>query len=153
MKTPDLRIALYQPDIPGNTGAVLRLAACLGVAVDLIEPAGFDLSDRALRRAGMDYLELAVLTRHGSWAEFAAWRAREGRRLLLFSTGATAVYTDFAFRAGDILLFGRESAGAPEHVHRAADARLLIPMQAGARSLNMALSAAMAAGEAVRQAR
>lgn len=149
---PDLRIALYQPDIPGNTGAILRLGACLGLAVDLIGPAGFDLSDRTLRRAGMDYVEMAALTRHVSWETFEAWRRAEGRRFLLFSTRAETPYTRFAYRSEDILLFGRESAGVPDHVHAAADARLLIPMKEGARSLNLAMSAAMAAGEAIRQA-
>lgn len=147
----DLRIALYQPDIPGNTGTILRMAACLGVAVDIIEPAGFDLSDRNLKRAGMDYLEMAALTRHVSWASFEAWRKAEGRRLVLFTTKAALPYTDFAFSPGDIVLFGRESAGVPDHVHDRADARLLVPMQPGARSLNLALCAAMAAGEALRQ--
>lgn len=151
MSAPDLRIVLYQPDIPGNTGAVLRLAACLGLAVDIVEPAGFDMSDRALRRAGMDYIEMAALSRHVSWDAFAAWARGEGRRLLLFSTGATLPYTRFAFAPGDLLLFGRESAGVPDHVHEAADARLTIPMRPGARSLNLALCAAMAAGEAIRQ--
>jgi tRNA (cytidine/uridine-2'-O-)-methyltransferase len=146
-----LRIALYQPDIAGNTGTILRLAACLGLAVDVIEPAGFDLSDRALRRAGMDYLEMAALTRHLDFARFEDWRRAEGRRLLLFSTSAERPYTRFEFARNDILLFGRESAGVPEHVHDAADARLLIPMPGGGRSLNVALAAAMAAGEAVRQ--
>lgn len=149
----DLRIALYQPDIPGNAGAILRMAACLDLAVDIVEPAGFDMSDRALKRAGMDYLEMAALTRHVSWENFEAWRAEQGRRLVLFTTKASVPYTDFAFRADDVLLFGRESAGVPDHVHDAADARLTIPMRAGARSLNLALSAAMAAGEAIRQTR
>lgn len=145
------RIALYQPDIAGNTGTILRLAACLGVAVDIIEPAGFDLSDRNLRRAGMDYLEMAALTRHVDFDRFQEWRQREGRRLLLFSTKAVLPYTDFSFADGDILLFGRESAGVPDHVHDKADERLTIPMPGGGRSLNLALSAAMAAGEAMRQ--
>jgi len=148
---PDLRIALYQPDIPGNTGTILRMAACFGIGVDVIEPAGFDISDRALKRAGMDYLEQAALTRHASWADFQEWRLAEGRRLLLFSTKAATPYTAFAFRSGDILLLGRESAGVPDNVHRAADARLIIPMVSGARSLNLALSAAIAASEALRQ--
>nr|WP_175584998.1 tRNA (cytidine(34)-2'-O)-methyltransferase [Phyllobacterium pellucidum] len=147
----DLRIALYQPDIPGNTGTILRMAACFGIAVDVIEPAGFDLSDRALKRAGMDYLEQAALTRHASWADFQAWRLAAKRRLLLFSTKAAVPYTKFAFEPGDILLFGRESAGVPDEVHQAADARLIIPMVEGARSLNLALSAAIAAAEALRQ--
>jgi tRNA (cytidine/uridine-2'-O-)-methyltransferase len=146
-----LRIALYQPDIAGNTGAILRLAACLGFAVDVIEPAGFDLSDRALRRAGMDYLEMATLTRHLDFAGFENWRHAEERRLILFSTRAEQPYTRFEFASNDILIFGRESAGVPEHVHDAADARLKIPMPGGGRSLNLALAAAMAAGEAVRQ--
>lgn len=145
------RIALYQPDIAGNTGAILRLGACLGVAVDIIEPAGFDLSDRNLRRAGMDYLELAALARHVDFDRFEEWRRGENRRLLLFSTKAAQPYTDFAYADGDILLFGRESAGVPDHVHDRAEARLLIPMKGGGRSLNLALAAAMAAGEAMRQ--
>jgi tRNA (cytidine/uridine-2'-O-)-methyltransferase len=146
-----VRIALYQPDIAGNTGTILRLAACLALAVDLIEPAGFDLSDRALKRAGMDYLERAALTRHVDWAAFEDWRAAEGRRLVLFTTKGALPYTDFSFAPGDVLLFGRESAGAPDAVHEAADHRLLIPMPGGGRSLNVALSVAMAAGEAIRQ--
>ncbi|MBS3650869.1 tRNA methyltransferase [Pseudaminobacter sp. 19-2017] len=146
-----IRIALYQPDIAGNTGTILRMAACLDVAVDIIEPAGFDLSDRALRRAGMDYIEMAALTRHLDFASFDDWRRSEGRRLVLFSTKAALPYTDFTFSPSDILLFGRESAGVPDVVHDAADARLLIPMRGGGRSLNVALAAAMAAGEALRQ--
>ena len=151
MSTRALRIALYQPDIAGNTGTILRMAACLGVTVDIVEPAGFDLSDRALKRAGMDYLEMATLTRHVSWEAFGAWREKAGRRLVLFTTAAETPYTAFAYRADDILLFGRESAGVPASVHEAADARLTVPMQSGARSLNLALCAAMAAGEAIRQ--
>lgn len=146
-----IRIALYQPDIAGNTGTILRMAACFGLAVDIIEPAGFDLSDRALRRAGMDYLEMATLTRHLDFAAFETWRQAEGRRLVLFSTKAVLPYTDFSYRDGDVLLFGRESAGVPDHVHEAADARLLIPMKGGGRSLNLALSAAIAASEGLRQ--
>ncbi|MCM2291206.1 tRNA (cytidine(34)-2'-O)-methyltransferase [Allorhizobium sp. BGMRC 0089] len=149
----ELRIALYQPDIPGNTGTILRLAACLGLCVDVIEPAGFDLSDRSLKRAGMDYLQTVTLTRHLDWAAFEAWRATTGRRLILASTRAAGIYYDFAFRADDILLFGRESAGVPDSVHEKADARLLIPMVEGQRSINVAMSAAMVAGEALRQTR
>lgn len=148
---PDLRIALYQPDIPGNTGTILRMAACFGIGVDVIEPAGFDISDRALKRAGMDYLEQAALTRHANWEQFQEWRLSDKRRLLLFSTKAAEPYTQFSFRRGDILLLGRESAGVPDEVHLAADARLIIPMVPGARSLNLALSAAIATGEALRQ--
>lgn len=147
----DLRIALYQPDIAGNTGTILRFAACMGLAADIIEPAGFDMSDRALKRAGMDYLEMAALTRHVDWPAFETARRAGGRRLVLLSTKATLPYTGFAFHTGDTLLFGRESAGVPEAVHAAADARLVIPMQPDARSLNLALAAAMVAGEALRQ--
>ncbi len=147
------RIALYQPDIAGNTGAILRLGACLGLAVDIVEPAGFDHSDRALKRAGMDYLEIAALTRHIDFARFDAWRRGEGRRLVLFTTRGDLPYTGFSFAEGDVLLFGRESAGVPDHVHERSDARLLIPMPGGGRSLNLAMAAAMAAGEAVRQLR
>lgn len=148
-----LRIALYQPDIAGNTGTILRFAACLGLGVDIIEPAGFPLGDRALKRAGMDYLEMAVLTRHVDWHAFEDWRKLAKRRLVLLSTKAAAAYTDFAFAGDDILLFGRESAGVPDAVHEAADACLTIPMQPGARSINVALSVAMVAGEAIRQLR
>jgi len=146
-----LRIALYQPDIAGNTGTILRFAACLGLGVDIVEPAGFPLSDRALRRAGMDYLEMAALSRHADWHAFEDWRRSRGCRLVLLTTKATTAYTGFAFAAGDILLFGRESAGVPDQVHQAADARLTIPMRPGARSINVALSVAMVAGEALRQ--
>jgi tRNA (cytidine/uridine-2'-O-)-methyltransferase len=146
-----LRLALYQPDIPGNTGAILRLGACLGIGVEIIGPAGFDLSDRNLKRAGMDYLELVALTRHDDFAAFEVLRRAGSRRLVLFSTKAAEPYAHFQFSPTDVLLFGRESVGVPDHVHEAADARLLIPMQKNARSLNVALAAAMAAGEALRQ--
>ncbi|PZV39102.1 tRNA (cytidine(34)-2'-O)-methyltransferase [Mesorhizobium kowhaii] len=146
-----LRIALYQPDIAGNTGTILRFAACLGLGVDIIEPAGFPLSDRALKRAGMDYLEMADLTRHVDWHAFEDWRKAGTRRLVLLSTKAAVPYTSFTFASGDILLFGRESAGVPDPVHQAADARLTIPMQGAARSINVALTVAMVAGEAIRQ--
>lgn len=149
--TRQFRIALYQPDIAGNTGTILRFGACMGLAVDIIEPAGFILSDRNLRRAGMDYLEMATLTRHADWQAFEAWRRPSGRRLVLLSTKAARPYTEFIFAPDDILLLGRESAGVPDHVHDAADEGLLIPMQAGARSLNVALATAMVAGEALRQ--
>jgi tRNA (cytidine/uridine-2'-O-)-methyltransferase len=146
-----LRIALYQPDIPGNTGTILRLAACLGLGVDIIEPAGFDISDRNLKRAGMDYLASVALTRHVDWQAFESWRAASGRRLVLASTKAAVPYVEHAFLPEDVLLFGRESAGVPNHVHDAADARILIPMVDGQRSINVAMSAAMIAGEALRQ--
>ncbi len=143
-----MRLALYQPDIPQNTGAVLRLAACLGVGVDIIEPCGFVWSDARLRRAGMDYLDQVAVVRHASWQ---AYRAASRGRLALLTTRATTPYTAFEFQTGDTLLLGRESAGAPPEVHRAADARLSIPMAPGARSLNVALVAAMVLGEALRQ--
>ena len=146
-----LRIALYQPDIPGNTGTILRLAACLGLGVDIIEPAGFDISDRNLKRAGMDYLASVSLARHVNFDRFEEWRQKSGRRLVLASTKAADRYTDFAYRPDDILLFGRESAGVPETVHDRADARVIIPMVDGQRSINVAMSAAMIAGEALRQ--
>src|SRR3954469_10196630 len=134
-----MRIALYQPDIPQNTGTILRLCACLDVEAHLIEPAGFPTSDRAFRRAGMDYLDQVTLVRHASWLAFEAWRRAEGARLLLFTTRAERSYVEHAFRRDDVLLFGRESAGAPEHVHAAADARLAIPTRGGLRSLNVAV--------------
>lgn len=146
-----LRIALYQPDIPGNTGTILRLAACLGFEVDIIEPAGFDLSDRNLKRAGMDYLALAALTRHVTFERFLDSVTASGRRIILASTRASHPYCDFAFRPDDILLFGRESAGVPDHVHERADHRILIPMREGQRSINLAVSVAMITGEALRQ--
>ena len=144
-------IALYEPDIPQNTGTILRLAACLGVEAHIIEPAGFPSSDRAFRRAGMDYLDQVELRRHSSWAAFETWRRTEGLRLILFTTAATMSYLDQSYRRDDILMFGRESAGAPEAVHAAADARLVIPMRPGLRSINVAMAAAMALGEAMRQ--
>ena len=143
-----MRIALFEPDIPQNTGTILRLAACLGLAVDVIEPAGFALDDARMRRAGMDYLEHVELTRHASWAAFAA---RPRGRLLLFTTRAEQAYAEFACRPDDTLLFGRESGGVPAAVRDAADARLRIPIRAGLRSLNVAVAVAMAAGEALRQ--
>jgi tRNA (cytidine/uridine-2'-O-)-methyltransferase len=144
-------IALFEPDIPQNTGTILRLAACLGIEAHLIEPAGFPTSDRAFRRAGMDYLAAVKLVRHGSWEAFAQWRKAEGLRLLLFTTEASTSYLDHRYEPRDILLFGRESAGVPAHVHAAAEVRLRIPMQAGLRSLNVAMTCAMAVGEALRQ--
>jgi tRNA (cytidine/uridine-2'-O-)-methyltransferase len=146
-----MHIALYEPDIPQNAGTILRLCACLGVAAHIIEPAGFPTSDRAFRRAGMDYLDAVNLTRHPSWAKFEHWRAGERVRLILLTTQAAMGYLDFAFHRDDVLLLGRESAGVPETVHQAADARLVIPMRTGMRSLNVAVAAAMAIGEALRQ--
>jgi tRNA (cytidine/uridine-2'-O-)-methyltransferase len=148
-----MRIGLYEPDIPQNTGTILRLAACLGIEAHIIEPAGFPTSDRAFRRAGMDYLEEVTIVRHASWDVFAAWRIEARVRLLLFTTRAGTSYLDHAFRDDDLLLFGRESSGVPERVQREADARLVIPMRPGLRSLNVAMAAALACGEAIRQTR
>jgi tRNA (cytidine/uridine-2'-O-)-methyltransferase len=146
-------IALFEPDIPQNTGTILRLAACLGVEVHIIEPAGFPTSDRAFRRAGMDYLEAVDIIRHASWAAFERWRTEARSRLILFTTQTSHCYLNHAFMPDDILMFGRESSGVPAAVHDAADARLVIPMREGMRSLNVALVAAMAVGEALRQTR
>ena len=146
-----MQIALYQPDIPQNTGTILRLCACMGVAAHIIEPAGFPVSDRNFRRAGMDYLDQVNWMRHDSWTKFEDWRRQEGYRLLLFTTRAATPYLDFRYQPSDILLFGRESAGVPSEVAEAADARLVIPIRPGLRSLNVAMAAAMALGEALRQ--
>jgi tRNA (cytidine/uridine-2'-O-)-methyltransferase len=146
-----MQIALFEPDIPQNTGTILRLAACLALPAHIIEPAGFPASDRAFRRAGMDYLDCVTLTRHASWDAFEDWRRRQALRLVLFTTRADTVYLDHAFCADEILLFGRESAGVPDHVHAAADVRLVIPMRPHLRSINVAMVCAMAVGEAIRQ--
>jgi tRNA (cytidine/uridine-2'-O-)-methyltransferase len=148
-----MRLALYQPDIPQNCGALIRLAACLGVGLDIIEPCGFLLDDRRLKRAGLDYHALADVRRHRSWTEFQANRqaAPAGSRLLLLTTGGDCPYTHFSYRAGDVLLLGRESAGVPAEVHAAADSRLVIPLRDGRRSLNVAQAGAMVLGEALRQ--
>ncbi|HVX98976.1 MAG TPA: tRNA (cytidine(34)-2'-O)-methyltransferase [Pseudorhodoplanes sp.] len=146
-----VRIALLEPDIPQNTGTILRLCACLGVEAHLVEPAGFPITDRAFRRAGMDYLDRVSLVRHGSWAAFDEWRRAQALRLVLFTTRAEGSYLDHRFGPRDILLFGRESAGVPQSVHAAADARVTIPMREGLRSINVAMAVAMATGEAIRQ--
>lgn len=148
-----MHIALHEPDIPQNTGTILRLCACLGITAHIIEPAGFPATDRAFRRAGMDYLDAVAIVRHRAWNDFESWRRAERHRLVLFTTAAPLSYLDYRYRADDILLFGRESAGVPEAVHRTADARLVIPMRPGLRSLNVAIAAAIAAGEALRQTR
>lgn len=146
-----MRIALYEPDIPQNVGTIIRLGACLGVPVDVIEPLGFLWSDQRLRRAGMDYLELASVVRHASWS---AYRARPGPgsgRIVLLSRHAPLAYTRFAFAADDVLLLGRESAGVPDAVHREVAARVTVPLLPTLRSLNVAVAAAMVLGEALRQ--
>lgn len=151
MSVSPLRLALYQPDIPQNAGTMLRLCACLGVAADIIEPAGFPVSDRHFRRAGMDYLDDVEIIRHASWATFDAARREEGRRLVLLTTRGAVSHAAFAFQPGDTLMVGRESAGAPDAVHEAAEARVVVPMRPKLRSLNVAVAAAIALGEALRQ--
>jgi len=145
-----VRLALYEPDIPQNAGSLMRLGACLGVGIDIIEPCGFLLSDRNFRRAGMDYLQSAEIRRYESWAQFRR-DVRPASRLVLLTTKGNLAYTDFAFAPGDILLVGRESAGVPQEVHDAVDAKLVIPLRSGLRSLNVAQAAAMVLGEALRQ--
>ncbi|MFV0281334.1 MAG: tRNA (cytidine(34)-2'-O)-methyltransferase [Rhodoblastus sp.] len=149
--SPQLILALFQPDIPQNAGTLLRTCACLSVGAAIVEPAGFPVTDRHFRRAGMDYLDQVNIDRHVSFAAFEDWRRAGGRRLVLLTTRAATPYTDFAFRAEDVLMVGRESAGAPEEVHAAADARLIVPIKPGLRSLNVAVAAAMVLGEALRQ--
>jgi tRNA (cytidine/uridine-2'-O-)-methyltransferase len=144
-----MRLALYQPDIPQNLGAFIRLAACMGTPLDIIEPCGFPVDDKRIRRAAMDYIDLARIRRHASWSAFQRDRT-EGRLVLLTTAGATAL-PDVRFRTDDILLLGRESAGVPAPVHEAADLRVRVPLQKGARSLNVALAAAMVLSEALRQ--
>ena len=146
-----MRLALFQPDIPQNVGAAIRLTACLGVALDIIEPCAFPLGDRALRRAALDYGPLAQVTRHDSWTSFLAAPARRDGRLVLLTTKAARPFHQFQFAADDTLLMGSESAGAPDDVHDAAQGRVRIPLAAGARSLNLVTAAAMALSEALRQ--
>ena len=149
-----MRLALFQPDIPQNTGTLLRLGACLDVELDIIEPCGFVFSEHNLKRAGMDYLNLVTYRRHKSWEHFLEYRAehpQEYGRIVLLTTHASKPYTDFQFQKNDIILMGRESAGVPEEVHQTADARLLIPMNEKARSINVAVSAVMVVGECLRQ--
>ncbi len=146
-----MRLALFEPDIPQNAGTILRLAACLGVPVDVVEPCGFTFYGPAMRRAGLDYLDRVDLTRHLSWAAYCEARAAAAGRLVLLTTRAAEPYTRFAYRPDDTLLLGRESAGVPDEVHGAADARIVVPMAPGLRSLNVAVAAAIVLGEALRQ--
>ncbi|WP_417798068.1 tRNA (cytidine(34)-2'-O)-methyltransferase [Terasakiella pusilla] len=146
-----MRLALFQPDIPQNTGTLLRLAACMGIGVDIIEPCGFVLDDKRMRRAGMDYLHRVDLIRHNSWDSFVAAKKEAGGRLILLSTKAAHIYTDFTYAKDDTLLLGRESEGVPQHVHDHADERLIIPMAQDMRSINVAISGAMVLGEGLRQ--
>ncbi|PCI41517.1 MAG: tRNA methyltransferase [Rhodospirillaceae bacterium] len=147
-----MRLALYQPEIPQNTGTLLRTAACLTVDVDIIEPCGFVFSDKHLKRAGMDYLDLAKVERLNDWEAFQDLRQnQEGRRLVLLTTKGAVPYTDFEFRENDVLLLGNEGSGVPESVHNTVDARIIVPMSPNARSLNVAVAASMVLGEALRQ--
>jgi tRNA (cytidine/uridine-2'-O-)-methyltransferase len=146
-----MRIALFQPDIPQNTGTILRLCACLDAEAHIIEPAGFPIADRNFRRAGMDYLDHVRLVRHNSWRAFEQWRRGAGARLLLLTTSGERCYLEHRYRTDDVLLLGRESAGVPDEVHAAADASLVIPIARGLRSLNVAMAAAIVLGEALRQ--
>ena len=148
-----MQLALYQPDIPQNTGTILRLCACLGVEAHIIEPAGFPVSDRHFRRAGMDYLDAVTIVRHASWGHFEQWRSESGIRLVLLTTRGSEHYLDHVYGRDEILLFGRESAGVPDEVFDAADQRLAIPVRPGLRSLNVAMATAMVVGEALRQGR
>ncbi len=144
-------LALYQPDIPQNTGALLRLGACLDVAVHIIEPAGFDVSDRTLRRSGLDYIRHARIVRHISFEAFDTWRITNTHRLILLTTAASIAHTDLTYQPGDILMLGRESAGVPDDVHAVADERVRVPMAEGRRSLNVVTAAAIVLGEGLRQ--
>ena len=144
-------LVLFQPDIPGNTGTLLRLGTCLGVKVHIVEPAGFRLDEKAFKRSGMDYLDATSMERHSSWEDFLAWKNGNNRRLVLLTTKADAAYTNFSFREEDLLMLGRESSGVPDEVHQICDERITIPMQKNARSINMALAGAMVMGEALRQ--
>ena len=148
-----MRLALFEPDIPQNLGAFIRLAACLGVPLDIIEPCGFPVDDKRIRRAAMDYYDLATISRHPSWASFRRDQlgARPPGRLVLLSTAGAVPLPETTFQPDDILLLGRESAGVPAEVHAAADLRVRVPLRAGARSLNVALAAAMVLSEALRQ--
>jgi tRNA (cytidine/uridine-2'-O-)-methyltransferase len=143
--------ALYEPDIPQNTGTIMRLGACLGVSVHIVGPAAFAANERAFRRAGLDYLDHVAIKDHASFDQFQAWRRAEKRRLVLLTTKADTTHLDFSYNETDILLCGRESAGVPDRVHEAADARIRVPMRQDLRSLNVAVSLAIVLGEALRQ--
>ena len=144
-----LKIALYQPDIPQNVGAFIRLTACLGLDLDIIEPCGFPWHEKRIKQSAMDYMTLVNYTRYSSWEQFC--ESNEKRRIILMTTKASVPYTDFEFQSNDILLAGRESSGVPNHVHKSVDGRVLIPMHSEARSLNIVNASAMITGEALRQ--
>ena len=146
-----MRIALFEPDIPQNAGNIFRLGACLGVSIDIIEPAGFVIDDKRLKRASMDYYDYLDLTKHLSWEKFYEWSKENSYRLILLTTKSTKSYYDYKYQPNDIILFGRESAGVPEYVHETVDERLTIPMIKGPRSINLSSSVSMVAGEMIRQ--
>jgi tRNA (cytidine/uridine-2'-O-)-methyltransferase len=146
-----VHLALYQPDQPGNTGTLLRTCACLGVPIEIIEPCGFPFSDKALARAGMDYMDRGQLTRHLDWTAFESWRGASGKRLVLLTTKGATPHTDLSYCRNDVLMVGQESSGVPDAVHAAADARVVIPLKPGLRSVNVAIAAAMVLAEALRQ--
>ncbi|WP_370931325.1 tRNA (cytidine(34)-2'-O)-methyltransferase [Bartonella sp. DGB1] len=146
-----LHIVLFQPDIPGNSGTILRMVSCLDLQLHIIEPAGFDISDKSFKRAGMDYIANAHLVKHKSWQHFLHWKEETNKRLILLTTKSETPYSDFNFNEEDLILFGRESAGVPEYVHNNTYASLTIPMKKDARSLNLAMAVAMVTGEAIRQ--
>lgn len=145
-----IKIALFQPDIPQNVGAMMRLCACMGCGLEIIEPCGFPWDTRKIRQSALDYYDYVKLTRHDGWAAFTEQMADKGR-IILLTTKGDRVYTDFTYQPGDVLLAGRESAGAPDYVHQAAAARLMIPMRSGFRSMNIVNATAMVLGEALRQ--
>lgn len=146
-----INLALFQPEIPQNTGAAMRLTACLGIPLDIIEPTGFVWDEAKIRRSAMDYIEYVRLNKHPSWDSFR--KTYEGRRVILLTTKSDQSYLDFAFQPGDILLAGQESAGAPQYVHQSCEARITIPMPPGPRSMNVVNACAMVLGEAMRQVR
>ena len=146
-----MRIALFEPDIPQNAGNIFRLGACLGIPIDIIEPAGFVIDDKRLKRASMDYYDYLDLTKHVSWEKFYEWSKKNSFQLILLTTKSQKSYYDYKFQAKDIILFGRESAGVPDYVHEAVHVRLTIPMIKGPRSINLSSSVSMVAGEMIRQ--
>ena len=146
-----MRIALFEPDIPQNAGNIFRLGACLGIPIDIIEPAGFVIDDKRLKRASMDYYDYLDLTKHVSWEKFYEWSKKNSYQLILLTTKSQKSYYDYKFQAKDIILFGRESAGVPDYVHEAVHERLTIPMIKGPRSINLSSSVSMVAGEMIRQ--
>ena len=146
-----MRIALFEPDIPQNAGNIFRLGACLGIPIDIIEPTGFVIDDKRLKRASMDYYDYLDLTKHVSWEKFYEWSKKNSYQLILLTTKSQKSYYDYKFQAKDIILFGRESAGVPDYVHEAVDERLTIPMIKGPRSINLSSSVSMVAGEMIRQ--